>query len=187
MAETEYPLRIYLIRHATPDWKRKDIPYDIPPGPPLIDQGEQEAAQLGEYIRQAGVRKLYHSPLERAMRTAQISAAAAGIQTEEELALAEWRSGEGEAHIAARFCPVWERAVVESRSMGPIGLVTHGGPVRFLLDRLGLPASVMEAHRKLYDSGNPLPPAGAWMAERASADDPWRLELVFIPGAEKVL
>jgi drug/metabolite transporter (DMT)-like permease len=26
---------IYLIRHATPDWSRTDIPYFTPPGPPL--------------------------------------------------------------------------------------------------------------------------------------------------------
>ena len=34
---------LYLARHATPDWNMRDIRYDIPPGPPLVPQGEEEA------------------------------------------------------------------------------------------------------------------------------------------------
>ena len=56
---------LYLARHATPDWNMRDIRYDIPPGPPLVPQGEAEAAQLGEFLRQAGVVQIYVSPLVR--------------------------------------------------------------------------------------------------------------------------
>jgi broad specificity phosphatase PhoE len=181
MTENTNTARIYLIRHATPDWNRKDIPYDIPPGPPLVEQGELEAARLGEFIRQTGIVKLYHSPLERAKRTASIGAAIAGIGIEEQPAIAEWRSAEGDQQIAERFLPVWERVIIESAAQGPIGLVTHGGPIRFMLEKLGLPAPVMEAHRKLYDHGNPLPPAGAWLAEKSEGSEAWNFSLVFTP------
>ena len=36
---------VYLARHATPDWNRKDIRYDVAPGPDLVAQGEAEAAR----------------------------------------------------------------------------------------------------------------------------------------------
>ena len=44
------PQQIYLIRHATPDWTRKDIPYHLPPGPPLIEQGLAEAQALAAFL-----------------------------------------------------------------------------------------------------------------------------------------
>ena len=75
---------VYLIRHATPDWSRTDIRYDIPPGPPLTSQGEAEAQQLGEFLQTIPVKHIYASPLERTSRTAQIAAAALGIQVEAE-------------------------------------------------------------------------------------------------------
>ena len=181
MTEQAKPARLYLIRHATPDWNRKDIPYDLPPGPPLVAQGELEAAQLGVFLQHAGIKKLYHSPLERAKRTAQISAEIAGIQINEEAALAEWRSGETDQSIAARFNPFWERSAAESAALGPLGLVTHGGPIGFLLLKLGLPAAALEAQRK-YDHRNPLPPAGVWLAEKLPENDDWDLKLVFAPG-----
>ena len=64
---------IYLARHATPDWSRTDLPYHLLPGPPLVPQGEAEAAELGRFLREAGVSRLYTSPLERARRTAENS------------------------------------------------------------------------------------------------------------------
>ncbi len=182
MTETSRAARIYLIRHATPDWSRIDIPYDVPPGPSLIDKGEKEAAQLGEFLHQAGVKKLVHSPLERAKATARISAQIAGIlHLEEDDSLAEWRHGESEQQVSTRFQPVWNRLVSESKELGPLGLVSHGGPLGLLLTQLGLPAADLAAQRKIYDHGNPLPPAGVWLAERARPTDQWILTLVFSP------
>ena len=37
---------VYLVRHATPDWSLKDIPYHLPPGPPLTSVGDKEAAEF---------------------------------------------------------------------------------------------------------------------------------------------
>ena len=73
---TRFPTSaIYLARHATPDWNRRDIRYDIAPGPDLVPQGEAEAAQLGEFLRTTGVTRIYASPLVRTRRTAEIAAA----------------------------------------------------------------------------------------------------------------
>jgi len=176
---------LYLIRHASPDWERKDIPYDVPPGPPLTQKGRQEAEALGHFLRNAGLRKLYHSPLERSAHTAQIAAALAGVPTVEKPELAEWRNGESEGEIQARFGPVLEACIVESALIGPIGLVTHGGPVAHLLKQLGMEAGRLADNRRRFDHANPMPPAGAWAARRSQGAKAWELELVFTPGQEQ--
>jgi broad specificity phosphatase PhoE len=87
MLQAETPLllpqayTLYLARHATPDRSRYDLPYHIPPGPGLTEKGRQEAAELGQFLRQEGVRHILASPLERTWRTALIGAAgSAGIE-----------------------------------------------------------------------------------------------------------
>lgn len=172
---------IYLIRHASPDWDRKDIPYDIPPGPPLTGKGEQEAQELGAFLQKAGVQKLYYSPLLRAAHTAQIAAAVAKIPAQEQTALAEWITGQSEAEIHARFWPLMESTIAESAQLGPLGLVTHGGPVAYLLKQLGMDPARLDRHRKMFDHRNPLPPAGVWAAQRASSAEAWDLQLIFAP------
>lgn len=175
--------RIYLIRHATPDWSHTQIPYDIPPGPALIQQGEQEAAQLGGFFRLKGICKLYHSPFERARQTARISAERAGIPVQEAAEIAELRIDEADQACAARMLPFWERVVDESCRSGPIGVVSHGGPVRILLQHLGLTPEEVESYNQRFDGKNPLPPAGVWLAEQDTAGA-WRVELVFVPDHE---
>jgi broad specificity phosphatase PhoE len=174
---------VYLIRHATPDWNATHIPYDIPPGPSLVHQGEVEASQLGTFLKQTGIKKLYYSPLERAKRTAEISADIAEILIEQEDGIAEWRTNEDEPQFSSRFFPVWNKAVEESKQLGPIGLITHGGPVQFMLKILGLPQDILESYRNQFDHRNPLPPAGVWKAEKSNNVKIWDLSLVFTPDA----
>src|SRR5687768_8661784 len=83
--------KIYLVRHASPDWERKDIPYDIHPGPPLSPKGQQEAEAVADFLKEQGVVKLYYSPFERCTTTAQIIAARNQIPAVEETRLAEWQ------------------------------------------------------------------------------------------------
>ena len=174
-------LKVYLVRHATPDWSRTDIRYDIPPGPPLTPHGEAEATQLGEFLRAAGVKRIYASPLERTRRTAEIASGVIGITPIEEEAIAEWRRGESEADVAARFNGLWEKICTESQVMGPLALVSHGGPVKAMLQSLGMPKATVEDYCRKFDRGNPLPPAGVWLATGNIADGSWQLELVFTP------
>lgn len=174
-------VKIYLVRHATPDWSRTDIRYDIPPGPPLTAQGEAEAANLGEFLRTVGIKRIYASPLERTRRTAEIAGGIVGVAPIEEEAIAEWRRGESETEVAARFNGLWEKICSESAAIGPIALVTHGGPVKAMLLSLGLPQTTVDEYCRKFDRGNPLPPAGVWLATGCATETPWDLELIWTP------
>ncbi|MFT3895324.1 MAG: hypothetical protein QM730_27175 [Anaerolineales bacterium] len=65
--------------------------------------------------------------------------------------------------------------------MGPIALVSHGGPIALLLLELGLSPDELAPYRTMFDTTNPLPPAGAWKIERANGKDGWEFDLVFTP------
>jgi len=175
------PATLYLIRHATPDWSRNDIRYDIPPGPPLTTQGEAEAKQLGEFLRSTNITHLYASPLERSTRTAQIAAEALGLQVETDLDLAEWMKGEPEATVLERCRRCLDAALDESLTRGPLALVTHGGPIRLLLADIGLDRAEIDHYRRTFDRDNPVPPAGVWRITRSNSGHLEKPELVFTP------
>ncbi len=128
---------VFLARHGTPDWNMPGIRYDIPPGPPLVPQGEEEAAKLGKFLKSQSVQLIYASPLVRARRTAEIAAEIAGVQVEVVDAVAEYRREENDAQVFARFNPVFLRAWAEAAQYGPVAIVSHGGPVRVMLENLG--------------------------------------------------
>jgi broad specificity phosphatase PhoE len=178
---THFVSTVYLIRHATPDWSRTDIPYTVPPGPPLIAQGVDEAMQLGYFLREAGVGHILASPFERAAHTARIAAGVVGAPVEQDDGLAEWRPDEKADAIRVRLWPIWERARDLSQQAGPVALVTHGGPISFLLEELGLAKGVLEEHKRRFDRNNPLPPAGVWKAALPIPDAAWDLQLAFVP------
>jgi broad specificity phosphatase PhoE len=166
------PATVLLARHATPDWSRRDIPYDIPPGPPLTAQGEAEAEKLGRHLLENGVRKVYASPLVRTLKTAEIAAHICGATLAVAEEIAEWRRDENEALVLARMRGFWLRAVAESRTRGPITLVTHGGCVLALLNWLNVPSDEVNHYRNQFDHRNPVPPAGAWRTSEAPAGVP---------------
>ncbi len=172
---------LYLVRHATPDWSRTDIRYDIPPGPSLTSQGESEATAMGEFLRQSGVQKIYYSPLERTRRTAELAAGVAQIPYLEEKGIAEWVRGESEQEVLARVLPALESAAAESREEGAIALISHGGPIRITLEQLGADLEVLKYYRKVFDRDNPLPPAGVWQLTRDHPASSWEVQLLFTP------
>ena len=176
---------IYLVRHATPDWSRTDLPYHLPPGPPLTEPGQREAEQLGDFLRDMRASQILASPLERCLRTAEIAGKVAGIPYSVEARLAELRPEEKPADVRARVWPVWVHAGELCLEAGPIVLLTHGGAVALLLAELGLPAKDMARYKAAFDRNNPLPPAGAWRALRPSPDGPWSLDLAFTPEAHR--
>ena len=176
---------IYLVRHATPDWSRTDLVYHLPPGPPLTPQGEAEAAKLGDFLRDMTVAHIFNSPLERCQRTAAIAAAVVGLTPQEDTRLAEIRPDEKGKDILTRVWPAWVHAGELCLTSGPVALVTHGGPISLLLAELGMDAKQLAHYKATFDRSNPLPPAGAWRAVRASPDGPWSLELAFTPEAHQ--
>jgi probable phosphoglycerate mutase len=178
---------LYLARHATPDWNRKDLVYHLPPGPPLTPQGRDEAQALGAFLSQEKVRAILSSPLERCLHTAQIVAELVQLPVEVIPELIEWQPGETELIVQERLCPVVERALDLDQ---PACLVTHGGPISALLGSFGM-ASDERKKIATFDHGNLLPPAGAWKATRrpvtgedanpAQLDPRWEMKLVFQP------
>lgn len=172
---------VFLVRHATPDWSRTDIRYDIPPGPPLTPRGEQEATHLGAFLAAQGVVRLYASPLERTLRTAELAAHALATHPEQDDHLAEWRHGEGDDQVLARFRPRLQHAFDESGRTGPIALVTHGGPIRLLLTEVGLDHAEVNHYRRQFDHDNPVPPAGVWRLRREHTGRLLKPELVHTP------
>ena len=63
--------RVYLVRHADVE-NPKRVLYGHLPGFPLSERGRGQAADLGRRLRDRGVRRILHSPLERAAETARL-------------------------------------------------------------------------------------------------------------------
>lgn len=173
------PQSFYLARHATPDRFRTGFIYHRLPGPPLTDQGLQEAEALGAFLLSCGVGRIYASPFERCRQTAQIAAEIAGIPWEVDEGLGEVQPNDTNENTLQRVQPVFERILVDHRAGSPPVIVTHGGVVGALLCYLGMDGETLSQHK--YDYGNPLPPAAAWLAKRAAEDHPWELHLAFRP------
>ena len=142
---------IYLVQHG--DKERE------PGDPGLTSAGRQQAAKAGRWLRSAGVRSLYSSPLRRAWQTAQGIASVTGLEVVMDARLRErlnWSAGS-----FADFAAEWSRSernrdfvpaggdssrqagerlrafVIEQSGMpGPVAAVTHGGVTRDLLRTL---------------------------------------------------
>ena len=63
--------RVYLVRHADVENPRRVL-YGHLPGFPLSERGRAQAVDLGRRLRDRGVRRILHSPLERAVETARL-------------------------------------------------------------------------------------------------------------------
>jgi broad specificity phosphatase PhoE len=175
---------LYLARHATPDWTRSDLPYHLPPGPSLTVQGRKEAAALGRFFEQVDLSRIYTSPLQRCLETAEIAAEISASHLEILPDLIEWQPGEKMADVIKRLWPIVEmvlsREVIGEREARPSALITHGGPVAALLTACGMREDTLTGHR-VYDHNNPIPPAGVWKLNQCATDHPWELDLVFVP------
>lgn len=176
------PIEIYVARHATPDWSRQDLRYDVLPGPPLTSAGESEARLLGEFLREKSVNRIYASPFERAHRTAELAAEVMGTSMVVDEAIREWAQGETPDTVSSRVLPFWERICLEAEREGPVCLVTHGGPMRLILHTLGMTRETMETYTVRFDANNPAPPTGTWLATTSGSGRLWTLDMVFVPG-----
>jgi len=164
---------LYLARHATPDWFVKNIPYDTPPGPPLVPQGEQEAAQLAAWLANRGIHRLEASPMLRARQTADIVGQHLQLPVVMAADVTEWRRGEPTADLQARMQRYYANWL--AADWGPSVVITHGGPIDYFLKSLGVPETVLAPLRPQFDHGNPVPCAGVWQVSPAGCD------LVFVP------
>lgn len=172
------PTVLYLARHATPDWNRKDIPYDTPPGPPLVAQGGAEAGQLAVWLSNRGIDRLYTSPMLRARQTAEIVSAILGIPILETPDIIESRRGETLESIHSRMRRFFES--VWADGPGPVAAVSHGLPIEVLLQGLGVSAVEMAPLRERFDHRNVIPCAGVWTIDLSSPQAP-HCALAFTP------
>lgn len=83
-------MQIHLIRHgevANP----RDVVYADIPGYGLSPRGRQQAKAAGEYLSGFSLRSIVTSPLDRALETAELIAAATGAAIVTDARLTEWR------------------------------------------------------------------------------------------------
>ncbi|HZB97032.1 MAG TPA: histidine phosphatase family protein [Candidatus Sulfotelmatobacter sp.] len=111
MSSGQQQTRLYLVRHCDVHNPR-GVLYGHLPGFPLSKKGVRQAQALGEFFEGKPIRKIYTSPLERAVETAQIIASHIGdvpIVTTSELIEAhfgQYLQGIKPAHILWRK-PMW--------------------------------------------------------------------------------
>jgi broad specificity phosphatase PhoE len=175
---------IYLARHAAPDRFKPGFIYHRLPGPPLTETGLQEAEALGAYLRSCGAGRIYASPFERCQQTARTAADIAGIPWETDDTLGEVQPNDKSENTLERVRPAFDRILTAHRNGSPPVLVTHGGVIGVLLGYLGVDAETLKGYQ--FDYGNPLPPAGVWLARRLEDDQPWDLHLAFQPESAPV-
>src|SRR5215472_15357559 len=65
--------RVYLVRHADVENPRRVL-YGHLPGFPLSERGRAQAVEVGKRLRDRGIGRILHSPLERALETARLIA-----------------------------------------------------------------------------------------------------------------
>lgn len=171
---------VYLVRHATPDLSRTELVYHLPPGPPLTRLGEEQAAELGRFLCRRGVRGIWSSPLERARRTADLAALACEAEVLTDARLIEMQPGETHDDVHARAGPAWD-VVLGASAHGPQALVAHGGVITALLLALGVAPETLAVLGRRFDSGNPVPPAGAWVVRVPGSTGLPTARLAFIP------
>ena len=63
--------RVYLVRHADVENPRRVL-YGHLPGFPLSERGRAQAVEVGRRLGDRGIRRILHSPLERAAETAHL-------------------------------------------------------------------------------------------------------------------
>jgi broad specificity phosphatase PhoE len=156
---------VYLVQHGDKE--------ALPGDPGLTPAGEQQAARTGHWVRQAGLRSLYASPLRRAQQTAALIAAATGLPVRTDARLRERMNWDGGRPLED-FLAEWAWATAHrdfvtsdgesSRQAGdrlrgflaglparlaPAAAVTHGGVTTDLLRNLlpdqALPAGLADA------------------------------------------
>jgi 2,3-bisphosphoglycerate-dependent phosphoglycerate mutase len=164
----------FLLRHAAPD-RAANIPYAIPPGPPLTERGLEEAVEAAAWLRGRGLEHVFASPFERTRQTANIVAKVLDVPLTWCEALREGAPGESFDAIRARVVELLPQ--LDDGPIRRVGLVTHGAVVKALLlhttnDRIDLRGHV-------YDYGNHAPTAGIWHGVRGEGG--WRWELAFRP------
>ena len=168
---------IFVLRHAAPD-RGSGVPYNVVPGPPLTPVGRQEALQAGLWLGKQTISAAFVSPFARTRQTAAIVSehVFAPFAYVDELQ----EGAPGEAHTSVRARVRTFLAVLDTKALPSVLLVTHGCCVLATLEVTTDDTIDLRAHT--YDYGNKSPTAGIWYGQRAS-DGRFNWNLAFTPVA----
>jgi broad specificity phosphatase PhoE len=169
---------LFLVRHGAPD-RSLNTPYQIMPGPPLSERGEEEAVEAAAWLRDRGVERVFCSPFARAARTAELIATTLGLELSSCEALREMAPGEAFELTRARVVEILPQ--LDDGTLRRVALVSHGACIKALL--LHTTADRIDLRPHSYEGGNHAPPAGIWHGVRYG-DLLWRWELAFRPVLE---
>lgn len=122
---------LYLIRHAQP-YYNAPVPYHLPPGPGLTDEGLKQAAALVPLLQHVGIERLVSSPLRRCIMTAEPLAAALNQDIVIDDDLREGQPGETETERLVRVL----RGVLSQSDARVVAIFGHAAPLTELLRSL---------------------------------------------------
>jgi broad specificity phosphatase PhoE len=94
-------MKIYFVRHGESEANVLRVISNRGWVHPLTEKGRQQARDLADRLRQVGIAKIYTSPLQRAVQTAEILAQTLGIEFEITDALREFDCGIAEGRLDA--------------------------------------------------------------------------------------
>lgn len=171
------PKIAYLVRHAAPE-RNSHLRYDVAPGPSLAPDGYIQARHTAQFLADKEIRRLYHSPLQRALETAAVIARHLGQPSWESEALREWERGTPAADIRQRMVAFWQTVMENGKGEGAAAFISHGGPIEQLLRHLTQDTLDLSGHR--YFGGATTPLGGVW--QLTQTNDIWQITLIFNPG-----
>jgi 2,3-bisphosphoglycerate-dependent phosphoglycerate mutase len=166
---------LYIVRHGHP-LQGTGLAYDRVPGPALSEIGRAEAQVAAQFLVHRDIEIAHASPLERTLNTAKIIVATIDVPLVIEPALAEHRSDETFEDVKSRIRDFLAR--LDSQPHETVALVTHGSPIKALLQILSL--ETIDLARYSFPNGNHAPTAGIWHAQR-DLFGVWQLTLAFKP------
>ena len=166
---------LYIVRHGHPQLGT-GLVYDRVPGPTLSEIGRAEAHVTAQFLLGRGIEQVYASPLDRASSTARIIVATLDVPLQIDEALAEHRSDEKFDAVKTRLRDFL--GLVESTPLSSVVFVSHGSPIKALLQVLSQERIDLSKHT--YPNGNHVPTAGVWHASR-DLFGAWQLNLIYKP------
>jgi 2,3-bisphosphoglycerate-dependent phosphoglycerate mutase len=166
---------IYLVRHAAPDLTT-NIPYTLPPGPPLSEIGLREASQTANWLIGHQIEQIFSSPFDRTHTTAKAISNALGKPITLTEALREGAPYETHSRVRERIAELLQQ--LDDSPFRTIALVTHGICIQMVLQVTT--NNTIDLSNHVYDrDGNHSPTAGVWRGQRESGR--WQWEFVFRP------
>jgi broad specificity phosphatase PhoE len=101
-------MKLYFVRHGESEANILRVISNRGWVHPLTEKGRQQARDLAEKLREAGIVKIYTSPLQRAVQTAEILAQTLGVELEITAALREFDCGIAEGRADAEAWQLWQ-------------------------------------------------------------------------------